>query len=96
MTYTAVTGQSLYDICLITYGSFDFLLKLANDNGITDLNNTALTGIAFSYDSSLVANQAVNQALNQQINQKYGTAFIQNTGTDGGGVYGDAYGGAYG
>lgn len=95
MIYIAVTGQSLYDVCLITYGSLDFLLKLANDNGITDLNNTALTGIAFSYDSSLIANQAINQALNQQINQQYGTANLQNTGI-GGGVYGDAYGGAYG
>ena len=71
-TYTAVTGQSTYDICLITYGSLDFLVKLVNDNGITDINNTALTGIAFTYDNSLI----VNEILHQQLNQQYGTSQI--------------------
>jgi hypothetical protein len=69
-TYTAVSGQSLQDVCMITYGSPDYLVQLANDNGITDLNNCLLSGVVFTYDNSLV----VNQVLQQQLNQDYGTA----------------------
>jgi len=69
-TYTAVNGQSLQDVCMITYGSMDYLVQLANDNGITDLSNCLLSGIVFAYDNSLV----VSQVLQQQLNQNYGTA----------------------
>ena len=70
-TYTAVTGQSLYDVCLIVYGTLDLLLKLATDNGIADLNSIALTGTTFTYDNTLIA----NPVLHQQLNQSYGTAY---------------------
>lgn len=69
-TYTAVEGQTFYDICLITYGSFDFAGRLQKDNGITDLNNTDLSGVQFYYDSSLIVSQSVNAALQNN----YGTA----------------------
>jgi len=89
-SYTAVTGQSMYDICLITYGSMDYLVKLANDNTVQDLNNTALTGISFTYDNALV----VNEILHQQINQQYGTSqsIIYGTGiSNQGSRYHDGY-----
>lgn len=70
VTYRAVTGQSLYDICLITYGDISKIGKLASDNGISDLNDINLTGITFTYDNS----QVVNQILHQQLNSSYGTA----------------------
>ena len=83
-TYTAVTGQSMYDICLITYGTLDYLVKLANDNGITDLNNSSLTGIAFSYDNALIVNEIIHQQINQQYGTSqgitYGTGFISESG----------------
>ena len=85
-TYTAVSGQSIYDICIITYGSLDFTVKLATDNGITDLNDTVAPGTVFTYNNSLV----VNQALHQQINQQYGTANNIIYGTAGG-YYHDGY-----
>lgn len=91
MIYTAVTGQSLYDICIITYGSLDFLIKLANDNNIADLNNSALTGIAFTYDSTLIVNQVINQSLQQSINQQYGTGQIYNEENNTGGRYHDDF-----
>lgn len=77
--YTAVSGQNMYDVCLITYGSLDFVVKLANDNGISDLNNINLTGILFTYDNTLV----VNQVLQQQLNKNYGTAYANVTGSGG-------------
>lgn len=70
-TYTAVRGQSLRDVCLITYGSLDFLTKLAIDNDISDLNDVNLSGITFSYDESLVVSQTVAQS----VNGFYGCAF---------------------
>jgi hypothetical protein len=30
-------GQSVYDLCLQTYGTLDMLITFANDNGVTDL-----------------------------------------------------------
>lgn len=84
--YIPVTGQSLYDVVMITYGSADYLVKLANDNGITDLNNINLTGIPFTYDNTLV----VNQVLQQQLNKNYGTANTNISG-GGGGYYHDDY-----
>jgi len=69
-TYTAVSGQSLQDVCMITYGSLDYLVQLANDNYITDLNSSSLSGVTFTYNDTLV----VNQVLQQQLNQGYGTA----------------------
>lgn len=68
-TYTAVAGQSFYDVCLITYGSYDFAGKLQSDNNISDFNDVNLTGVVFTYDSSLVVNQLVNSTLKNN----YGT-----------------------
>jgi len=93
-TYTAVAGQSLYDVCLIIYGTLDFLVQLAMTNGITDLNNVNLSGIAFSYNNAQIA----NPVLHQQLNQSYGTAYVPGAGLsigvtvyggeDGGSIYG--------
>lgn len=92
--YTAVRGQSLQDICLITYGSLDFIVKLANDNSINDLCATSLSGIAFTYDNTLV----VSQILQQQLGNRYGTAIDileYYAPEDGGGYYADEDGNIY-
>lgn len=83
-TYIPVTGQSLYDVCLLTYGSIDYIVKLATDNGITDLNDINLSGKTMIYDDTLV----VNQALQQQLNNNYGTANTVDLGFD---SYHDSY-----
>ena len=93
-SYTAVSGQSLLDVCLITYGSMDYIVKLANDNGITDLCTYQLSGKVFTFDSSLV----VNQVIASQLNNKYGTGanLLQYYGTeDGDGYYADESGNIY-
>ena len=60
LVYKAVTGQSVFDLCLNTYGSFDLLFKFLNDNNITDVNYVPYSGQNFIWDETLTADQAVN------------------------------------
>lgn len=60
--FSAISGQSLFDVCLNTYGSIDYLYKLIQDNGILNANTAVLSGQQFTWDDSLVINQQVNQA----------------------------------
>lgn len=60
--YTAIAGQSIYDVCLQTYGSLDFLFKLLQDNSIAGLNTDVLSGQKFTWDETLVVNQQINSA----------------------------------
>jgi len=78
LQYKAVTGQSLLDICLNTYGSFDLLTKLIEDNGIDNANYTPFSGQVFVWDEKLTVDQAVNQQT-QNSNIAYATADSINT-----------------
>lgn len=49
-TYTSTTGQSLYDICLMVYGTLDNFIKFCNDNNQTDMNAIPDAGTVFYYD----------------------------------------------
>jgi cobalamin biosynthesis Co2+ chelatase CbiK len=55
---TSQSGQSMYDLCLASYGSIDLLLKFCNDNGVTDVNFIPLLPQVFEYDSTLIADQS--------------------------------------
>lgn len=59
--FNAFNGQSLLDVCLNTYGSLDYLLKLVQDNGIANVNVVPVSGQAFVYDDSLVIDQSTLQ-----------------------------------
>lgn len=72
LTYNAVEGQSLWDICLNTYGSFDLLRKLLDDNSIPDINYSPYSGQSFVWDETLTTDQAVN-IINQNSNIRYAT-----------------------
>lgn len=61
-TYNAIAGQSIYDVCLQTYGSLDYLYKLMQDNGINGLNELVLSRQAFVWDDNLVVDQQLNVA----------------------------------
>lgn len=69
LTYKATNNQSIYDICLMTYGSFDYLRKLIEDNPSTTngvdlgIDNVIEVGRVFLWDETLAQNQQVNQAL---------------------------------
>lgn len=72
-TYNAIAGQSIYDVCLQTYGSLDFLYKLMQDNGVNGLNEDVLSRQIFVWDDSLVVNQQVNAAF-AATSRRYATA----------------------
>lgn len=61
--YKAVNGQSIYDVCLNTYGTLDRLIKqLVDSGGAQGVNDVPASGQAYVYDDDLVVDQAVNQA----------------------------------
>ena len=54
--FIAISGCTIYDVCLNTYGSFDFLTKLMTDNNFGSINNYPENGQEFIYDETLVVN----------------------------------------
>lgn len=61
-TFKAIAGQSIYDVCLQTYGSLDYLYKLMEDNGVQGLNDDVVSGQTFTWDDTLVVDQLINAA----------------------------------
>lgn len=61
--YKAVNGQSIYDVCLNTYGTLDRLVKQLVDSGGTQgVNDIPASGQVYVYDDELVEATAVSQA----------------------------------
>lgn len=76
-TYKAIVGQSIYDVCLQTYGSLDYLYKLLQDNGIESIDEPVMGGQVFQWDDSLVLDQGVNIAF-AGTRFRYATDMSQN------------------
>ena len=51
----ALNGQSIFDLCLQTYGSFDYLRKLMDDNNVENID-TPIQGQSFTWDETLLPN----------------------------------------
>lgn len=66
LQYTARPGQSIYDICLQTYGTLDLLIKLCIDNDISGVEDEFTIGKIFTFDSSLIFNLATYKKNNNQ------------------------------
>jgi hypothetical protein len=77
LQYKALSAQSLWDICLNTYGTFDLMLKLLTDNNIANINASSYSGQQFTWDETLTANQVVNQ-ISQNANIIYATKVLLN------------------
>lgn len=60
-TFTAVYGQSIFDVCLNCYGSLDLLYKLIQDSGVDSVNDIPRSGQKYTYDDALVVDQNVYQ-----------------------------------
>jgi hypothetical protein len=58
--FSAIAGQSIYDVCLQTYGTLDNLFKLMQDNNILGLNQPVTSGQPFVWDETQVTNQQLN------------------------------------
>lgn len=60
-THLGQPGQSLEDVCLNTYGSLDYFIKLCLDNNISTPDSDAeVAGKLFNYDDTLVINNFIN------------------------------------
>lgn len=70
--YIARPGQSIYDICLQTYGTLDLLTKLCIDNGLDGIEDAFPIGKIFTFDASLIFNLA-NYKKNQNQSIFYAT-----------------------
>jgi hypothetical protein len=80
ITFYAVSGQSLPDVCMNTYGSMDYYFKLLQDNGITDADSLPSTNFPFLWDNTLVVD-AQNQRTIDLTDLKFATANSGNGNT---------------
>lgn len=81
-TLSAQEGQTIYDLCAMTYGGLENIYKLISDNAIDSINKTDLQQTVFTYDTTFISDNFVYS--NQQRK-----GIIINTGT--GGVYFKGY-----
>ena len=56
--FNAISNSTIYDVCLNTYGSLDFLAKLMVDNNFVTVNNYPFNGQAFTFDETLVVDKS--------------------------------------
>ena len=66
MTFTAAANSTIYDVCLNTYGSLNYLGKLMDDNDHPGVDVYPTSGQVFEYDANLVqrpASGSYNSAL---------------------------------
>lgn len=52
--FRAVDMSTIYDVCLNTYGTLNYLVKLMVDNGFAGVNLYPVAGQIFKYDDTLV------------------------------------------
>lgn len=55
---TSQNGQSIYDICVQTYGSLDLLYKLIQDNNFPNINTTLQPGTTLQWDTSQITDNS--------------------------------------
>ena len=60
--YIAVEGQSIYDVCLNTYGTLDRLRRLMDDSGVENINANPFSGQVFLFDPELVVDDNVRRS----------------------------------
>ncbi len=69
LLFKAVENSSIWDVCLNTYGSVNFLVKLMVDNNFANVNAYPYAGQDFVYDETLITDA---NGLNKDI--KYATS----------------------
>ena len=75
LQYKSIDGQTIYDVCLMTYGDLNYLTKLITDNvnsyKVANPNSDTpiYSGQIFNWDNSIAVNANTNQYLyNNNIN----------------------------
>lgn len=88
--FSVTQNQSIFDVCLQTYGSFDYLYKLINDNGIASIDTPLVSGQVIEWDENLITDKSLYQTLtagnvrfetkfNEEMNENY-TYLVDNFG----------------
>ena len=68
MNYVSKQGQSIYDVCMQTYGTLDLLIKLCINNNIDGVEAGFPIGKIFTFDETLIFSQKIfNDNFNQKI-----------------------------
>ena len=63
LSIIATAGQSIYDLCLMTYGDLKYVYKLIQDSNIVNLNEPTLSGKEIIFDPTLVQDSLFYNAL---------------------------------
>ena len=87
--YISQDQQSIYDVCLNTYGSLNLLIKLMTDNNYPSLDNYPPSRSLFVYDDTLTVNQstrATSGTLQPYATRNTGIGIVTHNITDQGGV----------
>lgn len=63
-TFIAGEGSTILDVCLNTYGTLDYLVKLMVDNNHPSVNDRPVKGTAYVFDETLVSVTNKNTNLN--------------------------------
>ena len=61
---SAHSGQTIYDLCLMTYGNLGNIFKLIKENNIDNLNKVDLTGKVLTYDINFIQDRLYWKNLN--------------------------------
>ena len=72
MIYITKNNQSIFDICMITYGTFDKLSQLCNDNNIT-IGQNILNGTKITYTNNSIGNSNISTGENLYLSPIYPT-----------------------
>lgn len=54
-------GQSVIDLCLMAYGTLDYLQQFCTSNGVTNLTDMVASGTVFYYNPLNVIDQTLPQ-----------------------------------
>lgn len=73
LKYNSLSGQSIYDVCLMTYGTIDLLFKLMSDNNVPNVDDYPEVGTEFIFDDTLIFDEKVRVS-NSINNVDYATA----------------------
>lgn len=73
--------QSIYDLCLMRYGSFDNLYRTVTDSKIVSLNNPSVNSVSCNFDSTIVVNNGIVSAIKKR-NYQFATLVENESNTD--------------
>ena len=60
LAYNSVRGQSIWDVCLNTYGLINFMGKLLTDNNIETVDTILPNAMTWAWDETLNTDQKLN------------------------------------